>query len=300
MKKILSLAVALLSAYSIHALPQDDIKQVGDNLSQYLINELSFVNTLGMAERKADNSKLFSIGVAGGLGLISSPGSDLEDGLSGVDLGDLPVNAGIAGSLPIVYSPTVFGRVTIPTTKFEVGAKLGVPVNLKYDDVSFKNTNFSADARYIVLGSSLIHPSLSVGAGFDYMSGTLSYSDKANYGSLYGDYDMDIDWTQVNYKASVKSHYSFLFFSVIGGLEAYIPTGKAQSTVTGSVGTNSGDATDVGTLTGGEMTPEDRFEAKLTAGFFLKPIPMIGAGVTYDHALTGKGKAVSFSAQFAF
>ncbi len=276
----------------------EDFLKLGDNLAKYLASEMPFINTLGAPEFQAQSPKLITIGVAGGVGFLRAPAAgDLTRGLpenSIEDTSKLPIGK----SVPMLYSPTLLGRLNIPGLPVDVSAKIGFPVNLKMEGISFQNTSFGGEVSY-TLFQMVALPTLTAGVGLDFMNGHFAFSDKEDYGGIYGDYTMTTEWSMLNYQGNLLASYQIplIPLSLVAGLEGYLATGTAQAKLEGNIGANE-PGTPIGPLTGKEQKPEG-FEAKYSVGAYFV-LPFVAIGGTYDQALTGDAMAVTLSAHLAF
>ncbi len=298
MKKLTTIALAGLMSTSLFASTEsEDFLKLGDNLAKYLASEMPFINTLGAPEFQAQSPKLITIGVAGGVGFLGAPAAgEIIDGLQKtVSTDKLPIGDGV---VPMMYSPTILGRVNIPGLPVDLSAKIGFPVNLEMQGISFRNTSFGGEVSY-TLFQIVALPTLTVGAGFDFMAGHLAFSDKKDYGDIYGDYTMTTEWSMLNYQANLLASYQIplIPLSFVAGLEGYLATGTAQTKLKGNIGADA-PGTPIGNLTGKEQNPEG-FEAKYSVGAYFV-LPFVAIGGTFDQALTGDAMAVTLSAHLAF
>lgn len=115
-----------------------------------------------------------SLGVGVTTGFTTIPIAVLEDlvddlGLdSGDALGDIP---GIGVPLPGYAFDARVGGFILP---FDAGIKFGTIPDMDLGDVEVGYTNFGIDVRYAVLEGGIVMPKVSVGVGYNYLSGRVS------------------------------------------------------------------------------------------------------------------------------
>ncbi len=295
-KQLISLVALLVASGSLFADPtafKANFDKMNQNVANYLGNNMPFINSLGMND--ATGAKygfpFFAVGISGSVGFLPNLTSELASGVnkSVVDTSKLPVSMDF---LPIPYGPTIFGRVGIPGIDLDVGLKVGMPVDLTVQDFSLKNTAFGGELRYSILSQGLT-PGISVAAGFDYMDGSLTYSDTGSYGSYSVDYKTQSSWSLVNYHVTARGGYDVLFLSLLGGLQFYVPTGDLTTKTTGTF--NSG-ANSLNSKFDGDL---GSLRVKGIAGLFFR-LPLTRLGAMYEIEMNGGAMAFSFSAQLVF
>jgi hypothetical protein len=163
-----------------------------------------------------------SVGVGVTTGFTTIPIGALEDlvddlGLdSGSALGDIP---SLGVPLPGYAFDARVGGLFLP---FDVGIKFGTIPDIEVGDVTFEYTNFGIDLRYALIEGSLILPKVSVGVGYNHLSGRVSAPmgigdttiDSVEYdGTTYvlslSDPDIEFDWSAniVDVKAQVSKQF---------------------------------------------------------------------------------------------
>ncbi len=303
-KSLISLLLtALLAGGPLSASTTDGITQVStinNQVSSYLANRMPFVNTLGWNDATAASTKLLfvTVGVSGGFAFLDSPSVVTENLSSGVSTTGVPINL---SSLPLPYSPTVFGRVGLPIlADLDFGLKWGIPIDITAKNMAYKNNSLGGEVRYSVLKQGLLLPGLSIGSGFDWSKGELAYSYNGSLGTLNGqafstDFAQKSEWSLTNVHANVRVGMNILLFSIVGGLQVYAPFGDVDTTSTGSV--TVGSATESLNVTGSSNTPGVR--AKSMLGLFLR-LPFFRLGGQWDFDFHNKISAISASVQFVF
>ncbi|MEX2443441.1 MAG: hypothetical protein WD492_07540 [Alkalispirochaeta sp.] len=191
----------------------------------------------------------FGVGITAGattipLSVFEDLSSDLvgTDG-SGGDLGDLP-SLGIP--LPGYAFDARVGGVILP---FDVGLKFGTIGDMKVGDVEAEYTNFGFDVRYAVLDGGLVFPKLSVGVGYNYLSGrivtplgfgqteigSVTYGENGSATVLLSDPKLDFDWTANVFDVKAQVSKSFLIVEPHFGLGAAFGTAETNTGLTASV-----------------------------------------------------------------
>ncbi|MCL2832222.1 MAG: hypothetical protein FWD78_03545 [Treponema sp.] len=179
---IFILIFAVFSAYAVDN-PIDDLQKNVVDLSTTLAKSLPFNSALGLNWSDAYIGKFFP----------SLPPHFGVGGTFGVTTLDMPALKGVADLLgyQIPTNPLLTGKMIIPAwaaearigglfLPFDVGVKFGTLPSIKMMGIpySMKYTMAGADIRWAVLDgkSNLLLPNLSIGVGFNYLSGGIGAS----------------------------------------------------------------------------------------------------------------------------
>lgn len=239
-----------------------DFKSGFESFSEEFAKSLPLNSTIGLNWSDAYIGQLLpfpSFGVGITTGFTTIPLGVLEDlvddlGLdSGSALGDVP---GIGIPMPGFAVDARIGGVFLP---FDAGVKFGTIPDLDVGDVKVEYTSFGMDVRYAVVEGGLIWPKISVGVGFNHLSGRvaaplgLGDTDIANvadpqdpeneeksYILTLTSPNIDFDWTANVLDFKVQVSKSFLV------VEPHIGLGASY----GWVKTNAGFDTSI------EVTPK--------------------------------------------
>lgn len=302
LKKIATLTIAAtVTAAATGSLAaqtaEGQITKLNENIAGYMSDNIPFLASLGLNDATGSSTgfPFITAGITGGLALFDDPTGTLNSGLAeSVNISNMPI---AGGSLPMVYSPSAFGRVGIPGTSFDVGIKFGFPVDITYENVTLKNTSFGGDLRYSLMEQGLLLPGVSFAAGFDYSSGEISYSDSAQYGTYDGTNPLNVkytskaEWGITNLNATAKVGYDILFLSMMGGLQVYTPIGSSKVTYTGTINGTSKTIESESDASG--------LKAKMMLGLYFR-LPLTRIGAQYDREFNSGASAISGVAQFVF
>ena len=297
-KKILITTVAasmLTGSYGSLMASTTEMQQVNKNVSNLLAEQLPFMNSLGMTDATSGQSTgiipiWVTVGLTGSIGFLNDTGSTLGSNLAtSTNVAALPVTS---GSVPMLSTYGVFGRVGIPGTDLDIGVKIGLPVDFSISGVGLKNHSFGGDVRYTILQPGIILPGISVAAGFDRMNGDLTYSYNGALGGFNANYTSTAKWGITNLHATVRAGYDILFLSFLGGLQAYRGFGDVTTSFAGSVG-------GVSTSIADQVTSASGIKAKFFVGAFFR-LPLIRIGAMYDREFNSGASSVSFVAQGVF
>ncbi|SIQ40379.1 hypothetical protein SAMN05920897_10880 [Alkalispirochaeta americana] len=169
----------VLAAMPVSADTIDDLnvfKGAFEDFSKEFANSLPMNSTIGLNWSDAYIGQILplpSVGVGITTGFTTIPLKVLEDmvddlGLdSGSALGDIP-SMGIP--LPGYAFDARIGGILFP---FDVGIKFGTIPDTKIGDVEVGYTNVGVDLRYAVLSGGWVMPKVSVGVGYNYLSGSV-------------------------------------------------------------------------------------------------------------------------------
>lgn len=269
-----------------------EFKKMNQGIADYLAKQMPFLNSLGLND--ATGAKygfpFFAVGVSGGVGILPNPLNSLGNiNTSIVDTKKLPIGYDV---LPVPNNPTLFGRVGIPFLDFDLGIKVGLPIEFSLDKFSYKSTSFGGELRYSILTQGVL-PGISVAAGFDYMDANLTYSYNGSFGAYTANFKTENHWHLINYHFTGRVGYDIAFLSLLGGLQLYIPTGEVETKTTGSFnnGANSLNSTVKGDVSG--------LRARLLAGAYLR-IPLSRIGFQFDIEPQSKSMGLSLTAQLVF
>lgn len=271
------------------------MEAINKNVSTFLANQLPFMNSLGMTDATAGQSTgiiplYVSVGVSGGLGFFNNPAATLTSNLpAGTSTDKLPVNS---DSLLIVNNPAIFGRLGIPGTDFDIGVKIGMPIDITWKNVGFKNQTFGADVRYTIIQPGLVMPGISLAAGFDRMSGSLKYSYNGSMGSFTGNYTSGSSWKINNTHLTARVGYDLFIVSALAGLQVYRGFGDISTTFNGTITPGGSNIAD-------QKVSVSGWHSKFFLGLFLK-LPFVRLGAMYDREFSDGTSAVSFVAQAVF
>ena len=159
-----------LPAFSQVQIPElGELQSAMDGFSESMANSLPFNSAMGLNWSHAHIGKLPSFGVGVSLGFTTVESEVLELLLSQFSA-NLPIDA--LSAFPLM-AYTVEGRVGgFAGLPFDIGAKLGVlPLNISSRNAKIDYLLFGFDFRYAVLQETAVRPGISVGVGFNRLSG---------------------------------------------------------------------------------------------------------------------------------
>ncbi|MDR0474362.1 MAG: hypothetical protein LBH43_11910 [Treponema sp.] len=190
--------------------------------SKNMARSLPFNSSLGLNWSDAYIGQLidipphFGVGIAGGFTTIEA--SSIERLMQQFYL-ELPVNM---GGFPIP-GYTLEGRIGGFGLPFDIGVKIGYMdlKDLKPDDIGMNYLLVGGDIRFEVLKGNVILPTVSVGAGFNYLNGGISASKPGDILEFECDgmYSLNLDSPKINLvwetkTLDLKAQVSKTFFFV--------------------------------------------------------------------------------------
>ncbi len=244
----------------------DTFKDSFETFSEEFATSLPMNSTIGLNWSDAYIGQLlgipphFGVGVTTGVTTIpASVFTDLVDEL-GVDAsGGIDEISGVGLPMPGYAVDARVGGFIIP---FDVGVKVGVLPGISLGDVDVEYTNVGFDVRYAVLDGPIL-PKLSVGVGYNYLSGLISTPmglgdteigsvdyNSQTYTLVMSDPNLDFGWeaSVFDFKAQVSKGFLIV--------EPHFGVGASVGTAT----TTTGLSTDV-TVTGGADSNGDGLSA---------------------------------------
>ena len=189
-----------------------------------------------------------SFGVGVTTGITTIPVSTFDDLIDDLDLnvsdgiGDLPA---LGVPLPGYAFDARVGGLILP---FDVGLKFGTIGSLELGDFEAEYTNFGVDVRYAILDGGIL-PKVSVGVGYNYLSGriatplglgttTLASVEDGNnntYDLELSDPQLDFDWTANVFDVKAQVSKSFLIVEPHFGIGAAFGSAQTNSGLTSEV-----------------------------------------------------------------
>ncbi len=216
----------------------------------------------------------FGVGVTVGATAIPTKGiTDVMDGFGITPPAGLKDGIALMGGAPLPAA-VLNGRVGGVLLPFDVGAKIGmIPGGgMSFGDyqVDYFLTGF--DVRYALLKGGLVMPKLSVGAGVNYLSGSLaagnlgSYTvdsiepgDGSTYSAEFTDTKLEFAWETLTVDAKAQVSKKFLVVTPYGGVGVTMPvSATAGGGFTGTVHAYKD---------GSEISMEELQEAAEDAGY---------------------------------
>lgn len=197
-KRIMVLMLAAVCAAGLTAqepgeITVDDFSDAFSGFSEATAQSLAFNSNIGLSWSDAYIGKLigipphFGVGVTGGFTMVPAEGitalfETLDVSLPSV-VGDL-VDRFAGVPIPAAMIEGRIGGIGLP---FDLGLKVGtLPAGMKVFEMGVEYLNVGADVRFALVKENLILPDISIGAGYNYLSG---YIFAAN---PIGDFSMDI------------------------------------------------------------------------------------------------------------
>ncbi|MCL2184946.1 MAG: hypothetical protein FWB86_03705 [Treponema sp.] len=213
----------------------EDLKNAASDFSSNIAQALPFNSTMGLNWSDAYIGQLFGVPPRFGVGLTVGatfiPIVDMNELLDMFNI-KLPIEISLGLPLP---SYTVEGRIGGIILPFDLGVKVGwIPsFDLPYVDVGLKYLLFGVDLRYSLLPKNIPIVKLSVGLGYNYLTGGLSKSIPAgglpsfefSDPDLGIDYSLDIadptiylDWNTHCFEVKAQASFSLLIITPYAGI----------------------------------------------------------------------------------
>jgi len=225
-------------------MPITDLKNIMDEFTNNLAGSLPFNSTIGLnwSDAYIGNFPRFGVG--------------LSLGLTTMDLGSFGELLDVfAGKVPDTFAPVLpdwvsdFGGFPIPAyaveariggfvLPFDIGVKFGyMPITI---DIlpKFDYLLIGGDVRFAVLKGNVILPTISVGVGFNYLSGALGMTvgtprtfsgevDGTNYTATMKAPEITVDWSTASLDFKAQISKSFLIVTPYLGIGASTGWSKA-------------------------------------------------------------------------
>jgi hypothetical protein len=260
------------------------LKKSVDDFATNLAYSLPFNSSLGLHWSSAyiGDFPKFGVGISFGYTTMDIDSFDAVFKQFGRTLPDL---SGFGG-FPIP-GWTIEGRIGgfIPKVPFDIGLKFGIlPLkNLSEDLAKFDYLMIGGDVRYAVIKGNVIFPTVSVGMGFNYLSGAIGVSagsdrtfgfkdpaTKEDYTLSLGAPAIVLPWrtATLDFKAQISK--SFFFITPYLGIGTSIGWSKAGYEVTTKVTVKKGDDT----------VPLNDVKDLLTKAFGIEDLSTTGFGAT--------------------
>ena len=183
-KKILCLCAAALLLTVNPAFSQStDIEKLRDSVisfSDEMAKALPFNSTIGLNWSDAYIGQLLSIPPHFGIGITvgaTTVKMSAIDGLLELFNADLPINWSIGFPLPAYTTEARIGGFILP---FDVGIKFGYLGSVDLFNVDIDYMLFGGDLRYALVNSKVFPVKLSVGLGFNHLTGGISTTVSGN------------------------------------------------------------------------------------------------------------------------
>ena len=234
MKKIflITVIIALITVspgFSQTQVPDFDItvlQSTMDDFSGNLARSLPFSSAIGLNWSDAYIGNFPHFGVGFSLGFTTMDGDSFEELINMFHINMPEFVAGFGGfPIPGYTAEARLGGFVLP---FDVGFKFGY-LPLKPQDIRLDYFLVGGDVRYALVKETLILPAISVGAGFNYMTGAFgrdvgqeiryNYGDDGHYISV-GAPEISIDWSTASLDFKAQISKSLVFFTPYLGFGA--------------------------------------------------------------------------------
>ena len=236
----------------------EDIKKGMDNAADTFSTTLPFYSTLGLNTPDAYIGQLLrvppNITVGASAGAVFIPVSELEGFLDKLDV-SVPSELDTLGlPMPAALLDARFGGFVYP---FDFGVKVGYLPKLDVfgKDVSFDSLLVGADIRTPVFRGPGPIPTISVGAGVNYLSGSLSFpiDEVTAEGTTFDDATFNADWSATVFDLKAQGSSNLLIFTPYAGLGASFAMANTDFEVDGDLAGDNQDAIDAAKDAGLEL-----------------------------------------------
>ncbi|MDC7219996.1 MAG: hypothetical protein PQJ59_08655 [Spirochaetales bacterium] len=271
---IMMCAMAFVTAQTID---YSDMEDSFESFSSDLAEALPYASTTGLNWSDAYLGGFPHFGVGVTVGFVSLPSDGFEEvaDVLGVELPDLVTSYGIGVPLPAY---TFDARLGIPVLPIDVGVKGGA-LSASISDVGIDYLLLGGDVRWGVMKGGAIKPDISIGLGYNYLSGGIYMDDVVDGETFYlGDIDYGIsgyDYIEISdgdlyyewdshvidakvqvskgfliLKPSVGIGYSYGFTEAGGGIDATVSASDGTTSTT----LTSDDISDIESVLGMDLS----------------------------------------------
>lgn len=253
-ERIAFCCAVLLLFVGFHAFPQvpegvnfEDLKTSMENFTGNLAKSLPFNSSLGLTWSDAFIQKAPHFGIGISMGFTTMEADSLKKLLSCFEM-DLPMNL---KGFPIP-GYTVEGRIGGFVLPFDIGVKFGY-LPIKPAGIKLDYFLAGGDIRYALLEQNLVLPAISLGVGFNYLSGGIGKSIGSGLRFDYEDIsgtsqhidvsrpDINFNWSTATLDFKAQISKTFFIITPFLGLGASHGWSKAAYSVKADITDSSGN-----------------------------------------------------------
>jgi len=244
-KPILVFLVMLILAAPVFAIDIKTLQSDTDKFAKGISESLPFNSTIGLnwSDAYIGGFRHFGVGFSTGLTTMKNESINNIMDLFGIPpVKDLPLVSKNSFPLPAY---TIETRIGVPVVPVDIGVKVGY---LGQDwlkpllNIGIRNLLLGADVRYVIVNSKVLPMRLSVGLGFNYLSGGLSYSPPSNLEfSDSGDDltvekpEVGINWRTTSIELKVQASFPYKIITPYAGAGLSYAWSRAGYEVTGLI-----------------------------------------------------------------
>jgi hypothetical protein len=238
---ILTLAASQIFAKDINF---KELQSNVDNFAKDMSKALPFYSTIGLnwSDAYIGSFPHFGIGLsAGAVTMDNKTINKMMDLFNMPKIKDLPLIDNSHFPLPAL---SLDARIGLPVIPIDFGIKIGYlsPDWLKsLLDIEARNMLFGVDVRYVIVNSKVLPMRLSVGLGYNYLSGgitfskaSLQFNDNVNSITLTGkEPKVDIVWGTNNLELKMQASFPYKIITPYAGAGVSYAWSKAGFEVSG-------------------------------------------------------------------
>jgi len=240
-KPILVVLVMLIYAAPAFTIDFKTLQSDVDKFSKDMNKSLPFNSTIGLnwSDAYIGGFRHFGIGLSAGLTTMKAKSVNEMMNLFGPSVKDLPFVS--KGRFPLP-AYTIDARMGLPVIPIDFGIKFGYIGQNWLEPligIGIKDLLVGADVRYVIVNSKVLPMRLSVGLGFNYLNGGISYSassldfkDSASGLDLKAD-KVGLLWSTTNIEFKVQTSFPYKIITPYAGAGISYAWSKAGYRVSG-------------------------------------------------------------------